>query len=152
RATNGLTKGNVVVLPGIMGSELSVESGREQSKVWLNYWYIYRGYLASLELDSTGTEPATDFVGELVTPTGLLNDYYGKLLIRLHEESFNVRAFPYDWRLSIAKSAERLAAFIQEHFPGKPVTLVAHSMGGLVSRLYMSRKAGPRDTKIVERL
>src|SRR5262245_33344732 len=40
------TRGNVVVLPGVMGSELSLGPENDQWKLWVTYWYIYRGYLA----------------------------------------------------------------------------------------------------------
>jgi pimeloyl-ACP methyl ester carboxylesterase len=53
--------------------------------------------------------------------------------------------FPYDWRLSNRHSARRLAEFIKPrleawratHGADARVVLVAHSMGGLVSRYYL---------------
>lgn len=51
----------------------------------------------------------------------------------------NLFLFPYDWRSSNAVSARKLADFmgcVREFYTG-PVVLVAHSMGGLVSRRYV---------------
>jgi len=58
----------------------------------------------------------------------------------------NLIAFPYDWRLSNRAAAAHLAVFVERRLPafraitgnpGAKVLLVAHSMGGLVSRYYL---------------
>jgi len=46
---------------------------------------------------------------------------------------FKVEYYPYDWRQSIAKLGQDLAAKMRT-FQGSKVMLVAHSMGGLVCR------------------
>ena len=50
-----------------------------------------------------------------------------------------MRPFPFDWRVSIDSSADRLADEVQAFAQGDPVHLVAHSMGGLVSRRFIFR-------------
>jgi pimeloyl-ACP methyl ester carboxylesterase len=144
-------QGNVVVLPGVMGSELSVGEGDDQWKLWVHYWWIYRGYLQRLKLDASGTAPAGNAADGIIQPTGLLNEYYADIVFRLGE-SFNVRAFPYDWRLPLAKSADALEALIRNEFGDQQVTLVAHSMGGLVGRLLMGRQYPAGQKNPVDRL
>ncbi len=60
--------------------------------------------------------------------------------------------FPYDWRLDCAKNAERLAEYVElikETNPDvRQVDLIAHSMGGLVSRRYMMVHPGQVGTFI----
>lgn len=50
----------------------------------------------------------------------------------------DVRLFSYDWRLDNAEAAEKLESYINENGYSK-VTLVCHSMGGLVASKYLSR-------------
>lgn len=52
----------------------------------------------------------------------------------------NLFVFAYDWRLSNADNAVLLADYItcvQQFYPNTKVNLLAHSMGGLVSRRYI---------------
>ncbi|MCB9954259.1 MAG: hypothetical protein H6848_00020 [Caulobacterales bacterium] len=46
-------------------------------------------------------------------------------------------AFDYDWRFSNAKNAERLESFIEKVIPTGEYDVVAHSMGGVVARLFL---------------
>lgn len=52
--------------------------------------------------------------------------------------------FDYDWRLSNFYNAEQLKAFIDRKVPNKDtkVDIVAHSMGGLIARLYVQSFGG----------
>jgi pimeloyl-ACP methyl ester carboxylesterase len=121
--------GNVVLLPGIMGSHLSVESGGDEDSVWFNFWRIVKGDMARLELKSDGKTNAN---GENVKATGLIGWYYALAL-----ETLQAEPFPYDWRLNACDSADKLADFVREKFAGETVHFVAHSMGGLVVRNFI---------------
>lgn len=53
--------------------------------------------------------------------------------------------FPYDWRLDIDKIVDGLHEYVQcaqRYYPGAPVNIVAHSMGGLIARRYATRYPG----------
>ena len=52
---------------------------------------------------------------------------------------WNVRPFPFDWREDVDGSADRLGRRGADFGAGEPVHLVAHSMGGLVSRRFIQR-------------
>ncbi len=129
--------GNVVVLPGLMGSELTVYRRDEGDRVWLSYWRIFRGRLGELRLTPDGSEPSDPTLE--VRPTGVLKDYYGEQLLSLRRH-WNVATYPYDWRKTLSEAADGLASLIRRKFgSGTPVHLVTHSMGGLVARVFIRR-------------
>ncbi len=125
-------KGNLVLLPGILGSELTVGSSQLE-KVWFGFWSIFKGDFDQLQLDSAGKSIKP------VDPNAALRRYYGELEQYLLAD-WNVLVFPYDWRLDIRNSADLLADKINAQFGSSTsVHLVAHSMGGLVSRSLAQR-------------
>jgi hypothetical protein len=123
----------VVVLPGIMGSELAVAD----RPVWVNILELSRGGLSLLG-------PAAD----RVKATGLLSIGYGALCDHL-AQTHKVEPFPYDWRRPLEASAQELQKFLDQIVPtaesaNQPVRLLAHSMGGLVVRAMLATAAGQR--------
>jgi len=125
-------KGNVVVLHGIMGSELTFhESPKNDDLIWVNIWLLIWGAFAKLDCDDSGASRLN------VSASGVLKSYYGKQLLAL-AGNWNVRAFWYDWRRDIDVSADELSKQIDACFgTDTPVHLVAHSMGGLVARRFI---------------
>ena len=67
---------------------------------------------------------------------GVHRKTYLPLLLEL-DTHWDVRPFGFDWREDIDKSAARLDGEIKAFGAGGPVHLVAHSMGGLVSRRFI---------------
>jgi pimeloyl-ACP methyl ester carboxylesterase len=133
--------GNVVVLHGIMGSELSSYSRAGASvQLWVKVVQIMNGALVKLRLGEDGRsecDPAIE-----VRPSGVMKRHYGDLLLTLAER-WRVRAFWFDWRKDLRVAAAELEAQIKSNFDeDAPVHLVAHSMGGLVARTFA--KAYPR--------
>ena len=133
----GVRRGNVVVLHGIMGGELTVYPQSQSSQgVWLNFLRIAVGAVGWLRMTP---ERKSQFD---VRATGILKKWYAEMLLGLAADQWNVQAFWYDWRLDLADSADSLRQQIDRWFgPTDPVHLVAHSMGGLVSRTYILRHA-----------
>jgi pimeloyl-ACP methyl ester carboxylesterase len=131
RVRRGGKRGYVVVVHGIMGSMLDVvQPSGDTDRVWVNMPRLILGRIADLELgpDEQSVKP-----GYHVRTAGLHRKTYVPLLLELDQE-WEVRPFAFDWREDIERSAERLAGEIRAWAPDKPVHLVAHSMGGLVSR------------------
>lgn len=131
RRRRGARQGRVLVLHGIMGSELeTVERDSDEDLIWISYVRLALGRLARLTLTLDG-EPADPRYS--VKLGGLLTDYYLPLIVAL-DNRWDVRPFAFDWRIDIDASARRLAHEIEEWAKGEPAHIVAHSMGGLVAR------------------
>jgi pimeloyl-ACP methyl ester carboxylesterase len=135
RGKRGPKKGKVLVLPGIMGSLLDVLDAKgEADRIWLSPFNIIRGRFMELEL-TLDAEPKKK--GTTVRTAGLYRSFYVPLLIEL-DTHWNVRPFAFDWREPIDRSAARLDGEIKAFGEGGPVHLIAHSMGGLVCRRFVS--------------
>jgi pimeloyl-ACP methyl ester carboxylesterase len=133
-------RGNVVVIHGIMGGELSAfnREGRGD-RIWLVALRLIDGGLERLRLDSDGRAEADNAYE--VRATGILKRHYGELLLALSQR-WNVRAFWFDWRKDLKHAAAELDAQISGWFgDDAPVHIVAHSMGGLVARAFAKRQA-----------
>ena len=126
--------GKVLVLPGIMGTELdSVDRKGDSDRIWINFVRLIAGRIADLELKDDGS-PAQ--AGTHVRIAGVHRKTYLPLLLEL-DTRWDVRPFGFDWREDVDKSAARLDGEIKAFGAGGPVHLVAHSMGGLVSRRFI---------------
>jgi CHAT domain-containing protein/pimeloyl-ACP methyl ester carboxylesterase len=117
----------VFLLPGIMGSHLA----QNNERIWIDLGKLARGGLSRLAIDAPN-----------VTAEDLVALAYGslaKFLSATHE----VVPFPYDWRLSLRTEAKRLANELEEKLTqaesnNQPVSLLAHSMGGLLARVMIA--------------
>ncbi len=118
------TKPIVVLLPGIMGSNLS-GGGRRQ---WMRLSALMAGGLVDdLHVDA-----------EDVSAVSAMDDFYGELVRYLVDKGFEVEVFAFDWRLSLKQAGAALDTKLQSLLEHKqPLKLLAHSMGGLVVRQLM---------------
>jgi pimeloyl-ACP methyl ester carboxylesterase len=140
RSVTSQPKGNVVVIHGIMGAELSVSSGGSGDLTWVNALRIVRGWLDRLRLSDDGRTDANPKFK--VTASGIMKRYYGELLLSLSQQ-WNVKGFWFDWRKDLDLAADELNMQINGWFDNNsPVHIVAHSMGGLVARTFIKKYAG----------
>lgn len=125
RAGDGDDSPHVLVLPGILGSQLGLARQRPlpNDVLWLDPIDIQVGRLALLGLDT----------GAPITPLGVVLYSHLKLRLRLRAAGFTVTLLDYDWRLGIEESGAALAARLRAQ-GSRRLAIVAHSMGGLVSR------------------
>src|SRR5215213_437265 len=92
RSLGDKPKGNVVVIHGIMGAELSISSsnGGAGDLTWVNAFRILRGWLDRLQLSDDGRSDLNSKFS--VTASGIMKRYYGEMLLAL-SENWNVKDF-----------------------------------------------------------
>lgn len=159
----------VVLLPGITGSVLANEKGKE---VWSpSAGAIWRAItslgdsIKDLELDPDGDPcgvTAPRLIPDITIIPGLIKidgytriEHYlvGQLGLKPGKNYF---PFPYDWRLDNRMNAQRLEKQTLDWLKGwrelsgakdAKLVLVGHSMGGLVSRYFLECLGGWRHTR-----
>jgi pimeloyl-ACP methyl ester carboxylesterase len=163
----------VVLLPGIGGSVLQ----RDGKDVWaFSPGAAVRGLLSlggdikKLRLDDDPVD--ADDLGDGITAPRLMPDLhtipglwkidgYARISSRIRQQlgvtaGQNYFEFAYDWRRDNRVSARRLARLSQGWLKawrqssgndGAKLVLVAHSMGGIVARIYLELMDGWRDTR-----
>jgi pimeloyl-ACP methyl ester carboxylesterase len=127
--------GNVVLLPGIMGSSLTTfDGGGDEDLIWIHLLRLACGQIGRLQLTPDGGGEADPALHVKATDIDKRTYARAVLWLRAH---WNVQPFAYDWRKDIDEAAHALAAFIRDTFGDQPVHLLAHSMGGLVARNFI---------------
>ena len=115
----------VYVLPGIMGSKLGrVRSGiLPDDTLWVDPVEICNGRLMELALPK----------GNRYRALSVMLMSYLKIKLRLEIAGFDATFHPFDWRQNVDELGKQLFERVRRDSARK-VSLVAHSMGGLVSR------------------
>ena len=149
----------VILIPGILGSRLfDKASGAERLPGSSFNLLLNAKQDLALGIDPKTLRPIDDGV----RPDGLFeeafnNDFYGAILRTLQQAGGFVPGklgehadprlrrfyvFAYDWRLDNVETARRLDAMIEQirrdyGNPQLKVNVIAHSMGGLITRYYL---------------
>ncbi|WP_310993265.1 CHAT domain-containing protein [Aequorivita marina] len=114
------TKPIVVLLPGIMGSNLT----QKDKEIWLHYGRILTGGLIKL-----GYSNANKIVADSVVKTS----YYK--LYKWLSGNYDVVVYPFDWRKPLPECANDFNLKMKSLLEvGQPIKIIGHSMGGLLVR------------------
>jgi len=139
----------VIFLPGICGSWLKENGG---SLLWPAGQELGRYGKLRMRPDGTSlfdirSDGLLRKEFQHVVPRGPI-DVYGPFLDSLEPHGFhegiNLFPFDYDWRLSCAAHVPDLEKLVRQAAEGSPngrVTLIGHSMGGLVARAFVLSKS-----------
>lgn len=145
----------LVLIPGILGSKLCGQSGEV---VWgtgrslSNFTRLQLNVSHPEKLEPCGLIDKIEILGPLYSINA-----YKALLDHLRSIGFienkNLFLFDYDWRLSNYDNARKLKEFIaarqaEGKLPGR-FDIIAHSMGGIVARIYLNENLDNRVNKII---
>ncbi len=154
-----IPKTPLILIPGIGGSELKTTGVTiwdapdghggtfshvyPEEKVWVNVIEAIKpgndDYFDILKMDQDGTSVAN------LTVTGSLFDGYSGVINFFESNGYTLNKdfflFPYDWRQDVSLTVPLLDQKIEKikkQTGNQKVDIVAHSMGGLVARNYIS--------------
>jgi hypothetical protein len=115
----------VIVVPGIMGSQLGLRrpAPLPADILWIDPIDMQHGRLRQLDLAA----------GTRVVALGAVLFSYLRLKLLLEAQGFAVELYDYDWRQSAGDLGAALAQHLERHRAPR-LALVAHSFGGLVAR------------------
>lgn len=130
----------VYIVPGIMGSQLGCarRAPLPNDVIWLDPMDISAGQLAALRL------PATREVISL----GIVLYTYLRLKLHLRIAAFAPVCHDYDWRRGADDLGREFAARLSAD-PAQRIMIVAHSLGGLVSRAALALAGTSKVERVV---
>jgi hypothetical protein len=141
----------IVIVPGIMGSRLNRAS--DGVEVWPNGNKMANpltpsdSYLDDLKLDTSANQIKQINTGDVIRSETVVleNVFYKKLIDEFNKNGYrenqNLFVVPYDWRMDINSQVTALDAKIQSAISTSPngkINIIAHSMGGLLVKKYLS--------------
>jgi pimeloyl-ACP methyl ester carboxylesterase len=115
----------VFIVPGIMGTQLGLvrHAPLPNDILWVDPIDIHVGRLAALRVPARAP----------IVPLGIVLFSYLKLKLHLRAAGFEATFYDYDWRLGVDELGRAFADRLRAEPTGR-LAIVAHSMGGLVSR------------------
>jgi pimeloyl-ACP methyl ester carboxylesterase len=159
------SKRTVLLVPGGMGSQLDRSAAPYKNAsslpfafydpVWIDLGIIFFGDALTLQIG----DDLHDAGDHIVIPNGPLRftlvgelDPYNLTRRYFERAGFNFITFGYDWRRTVGESAGFLEEFLRRFArrckqvrgkdPRPETTLLCHSMGGLVAKVFLHRVAG----------
>jgi pimeloyl-ACP methyl ester carboxylesterase len=129
----------VFLLPGIMGSKLGAVRGKSIELLWLHPAAVSEGGLLQLALPEAYS----------LTALGVMLPGYLKLKLSLEIAGLAPVFHPFDWRQDLAALARSLHEAIEAR-GARDVSIVGHSMGGLVARAALAHDEHGRISKLIQ--
>lgn len=130
----------MIIIPGIMGSELQ----HKEYKVWPPH---VGTWLKDFNIVATRLE---DIKNDDIESVALCGKYYNGLIRYSQSLVDEVTVFHYDWRQNNFNHIERLAKIINKK--ADEIVIVAHSMGGIIAKLFLTAKENEEVVKKVTKL
>lgn len=136
----------IVFIPGLLGSRLCRDNPANPAEPEIAWGSVsaLRTFPTLRVADGDGLKPC-GVVREIQFLGLLIQDVYAPVIAHLeklgYREGKDLFIFDYDWRRSVFDNAARLEGFVREKIPDpfQRFDILAHSMGGLVARIYAHR-------------
>ena len=147
----------LIFVPGLMGSRLcrdNPDRPGEPLLVWGSAAALRHFPTIRLPRDAApdGIKPC-GLLREIVFLGPLRQEVYGPVIRHLesigYREGQDLFLFDYDWRRGAFDNARALDAFIRATAGDRQVDILAHSMGGLIARVYTVKYGGGRVARLL---
>ena len=148
----------IVMIPGGMGSQIDRSVGpyrgsaslpiKRYNPIWMDMGIVFNNEVLDLEIKDNGH----DIGNRICIPNGPLRfliEPYKATGDFFREQNYNYIVYGYDWRRPVVESASYLQYFLRllksrvqdlrHEDPLPNTTLVCHSMGGLVTKVFLQR-------------
>jgi pimeloyl-ACP methyl ester carboxylesterase len=144
----------VVLIPGFTASDLAIISTGQP--IWWDLSFAALTGLGAMRLDGSGLRPGPPDgqpVAAIVEPQHPWGNIRDILTSQLDPTQWAVTALSYDWRKELTTTAVFLANDIRQNVTlAEPVTLVAHSAGGLIALQAWAQLVATNDQAKVRRI
>ena len=156
------TRTPVIIIPGIMGSELLDNDIIGLNKlIWPDTVKIALNptddFLDVLKMNDDGYSIKSNIYTRDITREVSNNEYWSTLINLLTDQGFiegvDLFVFPYDWRENILDISTDLKNKIDEikvMYPNLKIDVISHSMGGLIFKEYLNRFSGESIDKFID--
>ena len=146
----------VVIIPGIMGTELYNESDLVWPDLAQALWDVNDQFLTeNLSMDSEGNSINSISTGDIIRKISTIDTFQSlvELLDTLgYEEGNNLFVIPYDWRFDLLATKSWLNQKIKAiklQTGSSKVDIIAHSMGGLLTEAYLDQYGNNSVRKLI---
>lgn len=147
------SKKAIIVVPGIMGSNLIDSTINELvwfDTSWLQLEGLANAVTGKFKCNDDGSSTNPNIVAKSGNQEYGTKDVYENLITTLKREyepyGYDVVFAPYDWRMSLENGASTLYNVIKNY---DEVSIVAHSMGGLVVEKYIDTRGTNKIKKVI---
>jgi pimeloyl-ACP methyl ester carboxylesterase len=150
RALTGDERRPIILVPGLLGSRLcrpNPSNPAEPIVAWGTLGALPGLHKLRLPPEGNDDLRPCGLVREVVFFGLYSQEVYRPIIAHLerlgYRENRDLLIFDYDWRRSVFDNAEALAAFVREKVGSdKRFDILAHSMGGLIARVYAVKLGG----------
>ena len=143
----------VVILPGILGSELNVSAGFPwpSRRIWPDPFALALGDLALLQLGPDGDSPGPLAQGLKASAGAPMPYVYGPMALALGTLGHTVIQVGWDWRKDLLAQGAVVWNLVAQLAGSQGIAVVGHSAGGLVAiaALKAAGSAGAQIERII---